>query len=176
MKTEVKVTGLDGVLNTLRSLPPELVSKRGGPVKQALAKGARLLLEEAKSNLKRAVAADGDESTGLLLQNVVATRGKTPFGSKGEKYLIRVRRKIYPDSDGKAIDVKKLDKAAKKELRNTRKTAHLLEYGSKKQQATPWLRPAVRTKGPEVIQVVRDELLRRLDQAVKKLAKMNGGR
>lgn len=162
MKTEVKLTGLDGVLSTLRSLPPELVSKRGGPVKLALAKGARLLQAEAKSNLQRAIAADGDQSSGLLLQNVVATRGKPPSGGKGERYLVRVRRKTYPDRTGKPV--------------TTHKTAHLLEYGSKKQQATPWLRPAVRTKGPEVIQVVRDELLRRLDLVVKKLAKMNGGR
>lgn len=162
MKTEVKITGLDGVLNTLMSLPAEVVSKRGGPVKLALAKGARQLLGEAKGNLQRSITVGGDQSTGLLLQNVVATRGKPPSGGKGERYLVRVRRKTYSDRTGKPV--------------TTHKTAHLLEYGSEKQAATPWLRPAVQSKGAEVIQTVRDELLRRIDLVVKKLAKMNGGR
>ena len=43
MKVDVKLTGVAGVLKTLSSLPAEVVSKRGGPVKAALAKGARFL-------------------------------------------------------------------------------------------------------------------------------------
>jgi hypothetical protein len=33
MAVDLKVTGIDGVLDLLRKLPPEVVSKRGGPVK-----------------------------------------------------------------------------------------------------------------------------------------------
>lgn len=160
---EVKLQGLDGVLATLRSLPPEIVSKRGGPVKLALAKGARILRDEARQNLRAAIAQGGDEqSTGLLEQNVVATRGKAPHGGGGERYLVRVRRKTYPDRTGKPV--------------TTHKTAHLLEYGSLHQPATPWLRPAVLAKGEEVISVVTADLLRRIDLVVKKLAAQNNGR
>lgn len=66
MKVEVNLRGVEGVIATLKSLPPEIVSKRGGPVKLALAKGARLIRDEAKKNLRRAIAMNGDESTGLL--------------------------------------------------------------------------------------------------------------
>ena len=38
MKVEFKLQGVDGVLATLQSLPAEVVSKRGGPVKAALRK------------------------------------------------------------------------------------------------------------------------------------------
>lgn len=158
MKVEVKLQGVENTLRLLQSLPSEVVSKRGGPVKMALAKGARLLRDEARRNLQAAIAQGGDDSTGLLLANVIASRGKQPTGSKGERYLVRVRSKTYPDRKGEKV--------------TTRKTASLLEYGSEKQPATPWLRPAVLSKGAEVINVVTTDLNRRLDLVVKKLARM----
>jgi hypothetical protein len=157
VKVEVKLEGVENTLRLLQSLPPEIVSKRGGPVKLALAKGARLLRDEAKRNLQTAIAQGGDVSTGLLVQNVIASRGKAPTGSKGERYLVRVRRKTYPDRKGDPV--------------TTRKTASLLEYGSDTQNATPWLRPAVQSKGAEVIRVVTDDLNRRIEVVVKKLAR-----
>lgn len=157
MKVEVKLQGVENTLRLLQSLPPEVVSKRGGPVKLALAKGARLLRDEARRNLQAAIAQSGDVSTGLLLQNVIASRGKQPTGAKGERYLVRVRSKTYPDRKGEAV--------------TTRKTASLLEYGSAHQPATPWLRPAVQSKGTEVIRVVTEDLNRRIDLVVKKLAR-----
>lgn len=162
MKIEMNLTGMDGVLATLKALPAEVVSKRGGPVKLALAKGARLLRDKARSNLQQQVAQGGDESTGLLLQNVISSRGKAPTGGKGERQLVRVKRKTYPDRTGKPV--------------TTHKTAHLLEYGSSHQPATPWLRPAVQTEGARVIDVITKDLTRRLDLTVKKLASQNKGK
>lgn len=157
MKVEMKLVGADNIISLLRSLPAEVVSKRGGPVKLALAKGARMIRDEAKRNLQQAIAENGDVSSGLLLDNVVASRGKAIHGSRGERYLVRVRRKTYPDRTGKPV--------------TTHKTANLLEYGSAHQPATPWLRPAVQTKGSEAINVMTADLVARLDRLVKKLAK-----
>ena len=56
MKVEVKLPGLEGVLDTLKSLPPELVSKRGGPVLAALKKGAKVIQLQEKANLRAAIA------------------------------------------------------------------------------------------------------------------------
>ncbi|GAB2913722.1 HK97-gp10 family putative phage morphogenesis protein [Paralcaligenes ginsengisoli] len=156
----MNISGLSGVLATLQSLPAEVVSKRGGPVKLALAKGARLIRDEAIKNLKTQIAVNGDQSTGLLEKNVIASRGKAIFGENGERYLVRVRRKTYPDRNtGKPV--------------TTRKTASLLEYGSIHQPATPWMRPAVVNKGAEAIDVISKDLIRRLDLVVKKLAAQN---
>lgn len=157
MKVEVKLSGVDGVLQTLQSLPAEIVSKRGGPVKSALGKGARFLRDRAKENLKAAIALHGDESTGLLLANVIASRGKAPMSGKGERYLVRVKRKSYPKKGGETV--------------TTLKTANLLEYGSEHQPATPWLRPAVIQNGQQTIDVISQELLRRIDKVVKDLGK-----
>lgn len=158
MKIEMTLTGVDGLLKTLKSLPPEIVSKRGGPVKLALAKGARFLRDKAKANLTSQIARNGDESTGLLLQNVIASRGKAPFDGNGERYLVRVKRKSY--NKGKAT---------------TLQTANLLEYGSEHQPATPWLRPALNAHGRETINVVINDLKNRIDKVIAKIAQQNSG-
>lgn len=172
MKIEVKLSGVEGVLKTLRDLPPEVVSKRGGPVKLALAKGARLIRDQAKANLRSAISANATgESTGLLEKNVIVSRGKPPTVGKGERYLVRVRRKQYPRK-GTAVKGGKRDRA-KPKRGSTLQTANLLEYGSSHQSASPWLRPAVRQKGAEAISVISSDLVRRIELTVKRLATKN---
>lgn len=165
MKVEVKLQGADGFIKMLQSLPAEIVSKRGGPVKLALAKAARLVRDEARKNLQASIKGTDDaESTGLLLENLISSRGKQPSGGKGERYLVRVRRKAYPgrkpEKDGTVA--------------TTRKTAQIKEYGSSKQPATPWLRPAVRSKGEEAINVMTSDLGKRIERIAAKLAKEKG--
>ena len=161
MKTFVDVSGLDDVLRMLQQLPAEVVSKRGGPVKLALKKGATVIYKQADINLMLAtqglVSDDKQYSTGLLRKNLIVSRGKEPVGSKGERYLVRVRRKSYPNRKG--------------EVTTTLKTAQILEYGSSKQQPDPWIRPAFESKAEEAIRVISDDLRERLDKIVKKLAR-----
>lgn len=148
---QLKVSGLDGVLETLRQLPPEIVSKGGGPVKLALAKGARMLRDAARENLAR--VADTEESTGLLEENVVSKRGKMVGG---EKQIVTVRNKLYPGRSAKGAAT-------------TRKSAHLLEYGSKRQAATPWLRPAAAANWQRIVDAVSSDLVRRVNLIKRKL-------
>lgn len=159
MQVDLKVDTAQ-VLGVLRQLPPEVVSKRGGPVKLALAKGARLLRNRAKQNLRAAIAQGGERSTGELERRVIASRGKAPFGGKGERYLVRVKRRDYLNADGVKT--------------NPLMTANLLEYGSSHQPATPWLRPALAQAGQQVIDTVTTDLARRVDLLVRKLAASRG--
>lgn len=172
MKVELNLQGMEGVLSTLKSLPPEIVSKRGGPVKLALAKGARLIRDEAIKNVKASIARNGEQSTGLLEKSIIASRGKAPIGGKGERYLVRVKRKAY---DQEKIS-KKESRAKGRKRVTTLQTANLLEYGSSHQPATPWLRPAVQNKGEQAINVITEDLKRRIDLVVKKLAQQNAGK
>lgn len=166
MKVDVDIKGLNGVLDTLRSLPPELVSKRGGPVLAALRKGARVIDAQRKANLQAVTANTTDsgkrESTGHLMKQLVVSRGKPPSDGKGERVLLRVRRKAYPDRNGKTV--------------TSLAAANLLEYGSSTQPAEPWIRPAFQSRAREAINVTRDELLRRIDVIVRKLAAQNRGK
>src|SRR5690606_21979072 len=101
VKVEMQLQGVDGVLDMLRKLPAEVVSKRGGPVKPALAKGARFLRDRAKENRRRQIArGPTTRSTGGLEERVIPSRGKAPFGGKGERYLVRVRKRDYVNADG----------------------------------------------------------------------------
>ena len=163
MKVDVKLTGVDGVLQTLRSLPAEVVSKRGGPVKAALAKGARFIRDKAKDNLRRAIAeGPTTRSTGELEKRVISSRGKAPFDGKGERYLVRVKKLDYLNDDGIRT--------------NPLMTANLLEYGSSHQPATPWLRPTVPQHGAQAIEIITKDLDARVQKIVAKLAGQNRGR
>lgn len=155
----IEIKGLEGVLDTLNKLPPEIVSKRGGPVKKALRKGALVLLREAKFNLYRVTADIGtgdDVGTGLLQKSLIVSRGKTPFDGNGERYLVRVKRASY-NRHGKVV--------------TTLKTAQLLEYGSSQQPAEPWLRPAFASKSQQAMDVTINALKADIDRTVKRLAK-----
>lgn len=159
MKVEVKLTGLNGVLKTLKELPPEIVSKRGGPVKLAMAKGARKLRDQARQNLRRSIAERGERSTGMTEKAVISSRGKAIRGSNGERFLVRVKKFTFTNADGFPT--------------STLMTANLLEYGSAHQPATPWLRPAVQQIGGQVIEVISEDLLRRVDKVVAQVGANN---
>ena len=162
MKVDVEITGLDGVLDMLKALPPEVVSRRGGPVKSALRKGAIVIQKAAKANLQARMGHQVDDeeraATGLLLANVIVSRGKAPASGKGERYVVRVKSRRYPGRQGKAETT-------------TTKNAQRMEYGTSRQTAEPWIRPAVQAKGQEAIGAIERELLAGVDRVVKKLAK-----
>jgi len=158
----VQLLGLTGVLEALEALPPEVVSKAGGPVKLSLKRAAEVLRAEAIANVNKIVQdpnANGlpSDSTGLLAANIVATRGKALRGpEKGEQYRVRIRRKAYQvEGDAKPV--------------NTIQVGRLLEYGTEKRQPMPWLRTAFDAKKNEATQVFVSEMNRRVEAVIKKL-------
>lgn len=136
-----------------------MVSKRGGPVSLALRAGGRVLKKEEIKQLKRVLAARQESySVGVLEKNFVISRGKPiPIGN-GERVVVKIRRKVYPARhDRKPV--------------TTRKTAHILEYGSEKQVATPFLRPAFNAAKNEVVVTVTRDLVVRVAKIVRKLGR-----
>lgn len=163
MPTEtVKIVGLEGVLDVLRKLPAEVVSKAGGPIKFGVKAAAEVLRDEAKRNVRKIVTdpnRDGlpSDSTGKLEANIVAARSKMPPGVNGERFLVRVRRKPYEVSPG-AKPV------------TTPQVGRLLEYGHERMEdPKPWLRPAFDTKKAEALRVFVSEVKKRTDAAIKRL-------
>lgn len=176
MKVTMDIQGLEGTLQTLQSLPPEVVSKRGGPVKLALAKAARVIRDQARQNVTAGVSARGNRSTGLLAKNIIVTRGrKGPMGSEGERYLVRVKPKVAKYANNRR-NVRS-GRAGKLYLaEGPAFYGRFLEYGTSKMPAYPWLRPTVKQKGQEAIKVFTSDLNRRIDATVKKLAQQNQGK
>lgn len=163
MQIDVELKGLDGLLDALKKLPPEVVSKNGGPVRVALRKAAQVIVKQAKANFGAAVAMAGvsgiTDTTGFTQSQIRAKRGRRmPAGVKGERQLVTVRYELHPSGNTfrnrpiRANDI-----------------AFLMEHGSSKQPATPWLKPAFETKAPEALATIERELPRAIARAARKL-------
>lgn len=160
----VHIGGLTGVLETLKGLPREVVSKRGGPIRAALRKAAVVIQKQEILNLEQIIAqpnAEGvpNDSTGLLKKNVIVTRGKPPQGQNGERYLVRIRNKKYPDVKGKAV--------------TTAQVGRLLEYGNETRPPMPFIRPAFEAKKGEALETFIKETHKSIRRIQRKLERQN---
>lgn len=159
MADAFNIKGIDNVLTLLRRLPKEVASKNGGPVLKNLRKGARVIAVEESLNLARTIGALSDdeaESTGLLLKSIIVSRGKAPIGGNGERVLIRIKRNAY-QREGKTV--------------TTLQSAQLKEYGSEKQAAEPFIRPAFNSKASEAVSVVTKGLAADVEKLAAKYLK-----
>lgn len=168
MKFEVNMTGLDGVLDTLKRLPPEVVSKRGGPVRKALAKGAKLIRDNARAALQRSIDAGGitgiTETTGFTASNVIMKRSRLDRIS-GERYVVTVRPKKHPNGY-----------KYRKRTIQTNDIAFIMEHGSAKHPALPWLRPTFASYAEKALRLIETTLADEVERIVKRLAAQNRGR
>ena len=157
----VHLEGLRGTLDMLKRLPPELVSKAGGPVKLALKKAAEVLRDAARANVQRIIDEpnldeQASKSIGLLKKSIVAARGKMPPGLKGERYSVRVRKnQRYPASRGKDLTAVQIGRQ--------------LEFGTEKRQPKAWLRPAFDEKKGQAVDTFVSEVNRRGQALIDKL-------
>ncbi len=157
--TEVNVQGLDGLLERLKALPKEISGKAGGPVKKSLVAGAKLIAEESKMTLQAAINrpnVDGviSRATGFLKSSIQVKRAPNPPRGIAEKVSVRVKR-------GKTADGTSVTKYGK-----------ALEFGTVKQVATPWLRPAFETKKEAALNVIVSALRDAVSKAEKKVNKL----
>lgn len=161
MQVKFSVLGIDEVLNVLMQLPPEVVSKRGGPVKTAVFKAARHVRDEERITLQRSLDIRREKglSTGLLMKNVVMRRSKSLLQGKGERYVVKISRKNYPRKDNTLTGSKP----------STLKSAHIMEYGSEKQLATPFIIPAFNRSNVRAFQIMVNELDIGIAKIIKRL-------
>lgn len=146
--SSVTVSGLAELRKQLLSLGGEIASKNGGPVRSALSKGARKI-----RNLARTIAG-GSSDTGRLQGAIFASRDKNP-GSAGltESYAVGVK-------SGKS--------------RQDPKGAYywrFIEFGTVKQAAQPFLRPAFEQGKQGFVEEFTGDLREAIARAVKKGAK-----
>ena len=153
----VSVGGLAELRNTLMNLGGEIASKNGGPVRSALAKGARNVRDLAKSLAPTGAGekyGNSDYQPGRLARAIVAKRDREP-GSFGltESYVVRVKR-------GK-------DRA------DTRGAYYwgFVEFGTVKQNKQPFLRPAFEQSKTNFAENFTTDLRKAIASAVKRFAK-----
>lgn len=158
--------GLDDILAKLRALPPELASKRGGPVGKALRKGAVVIQKAAKANVRQVVAntvGAGYASTKTLERAIVIRRDSKPqMSGASERYQVRISsgaKAQYPSRQGQ------------KEAVKAAQTGRWLEYGTEDQRAEPWMTPAFFSSRERALATVVDELIKGVDAAIAKVSK-----
>ena len=159
------IRGLDGLLDALMALPPEVASKNGGPARVALAKGARVIRDDAR--LRAPVG-----KTGNLKKNIVMKRDSNPQRSgANERYTVGVRGGAKNYANTKR-NVRK--GRAGKEYKTDGNTYYwrFKEFGTKKMPADPFLRPAFESKKEEALNVIASTLASGIERAAKKVARL----
>jgi HK97 gp10 family phage protein len=164
VKIVTKVEGLEGVLDALKKLPPEVVSKNGGPVRRALRTGARVIVKEAKQRVP--------VGSGYLRDSLGVFRAK--FDGKGERVTVRpggfgmrqyvknranIRAGRATQSSAKSYEIEDLPGVY----------GRFLEYGTSKMAARPWMRPAFAASAQAAIKAARVKLLRDIARITRKL-------
>jgi len=134
MTVEVKLDGLDGILDALKKLGKE-ASKRGGPARKALFQGAKVIRDAARQG--------APVDTGALKKNIVAARDRRPESDgASEQYFVGVKggaRKPYANSarnrrSGKA--------GGTYQTQGSTYYWRFLEFGTAKMPPVPFLVPA----------------------------------
>ena len=158
---DVRVEGLDGVLERLRALPAAVGAKGGGPARAALAKGARVFRDQAIANAPR--------DTGLLQESIVARRDSKPhLIGASEAYFVGVKRKSKRYANTKRNRGK--GRAGKTYfVEGTAFYFLFLEFGTEKMRARPFLRPAFEQRKEDALNVIVNEMQAGLARAERKL-------
>lgn len=156
--------GLDDILSKLKSLPPEIASKNGGPVKSALRKGGVVVQRAAQAAIRRVVRnteAEGYVSTQVLEKAIVVRRDSNPQRSgANERYRVLIARgRKYGDRVNKGKPVTAV------------MTGRWLEAGTEEQPAEPWMTPAYFESRERALNTVVVELGKGVNRAIAKISR-----
>lgn len=162
----IRLVGVREVQRTLDKLAPELMKSAERAVLRA---GAKPILQAAKSKVP-IVKKNGGLLKKSLGVNVKKVRGVTD-ARIGPRFGFRVSR-------GFAIarkDSKNRKKGERYEaFANPVKYSHLVEYGTSRTAAKPFIRPAVESASPKVVDAMADGLSKHLDRVAARLARRAG--
>jgi len=144
VKVDVKVNGLAELAAALKQLPAEVASKNGGPLRVALRAAARVVADAAE------VRAPKD--TGRLGRAIAIQVDRNP-GNVTERIVVRPRAgKSRTDPKGAWY-------------------WHFLEFGTVKQPAQPFIRPAFDAVKNEALSAFKNRLAKGIVRAAKRAAK-----
>lgn len=154
MTEAVDIRGLEGALDLLKNLPPELVSSKGGVMLSGLRKGATIVRKAWQAEVQRMVdepnIAGHYKDIGLYKKSIGAKRVSNPkkYGAD-EMVRVRVRAGTYPDGDSVAM------------------VAGILEHGDEHMVAKAPFRKA--TEG--IAQSVADAVVQGINDGIQKAIK-----
>lgn len=169
MATFAKVHGLAQTVAALRALPAQFASKNGGPIRSALFMAARPMRNDAQAR--------APVDSGNLRLNVYLWRDRNPQASGAtERYLISVRSKR-----GRAGRAAKgrlnrglLRVGRNFAIRGDAWYGRLVEFGTEKMRAQPFMRPAFEGGKQRVVTDFGNGLRKGVDAAVERARRAAG--
>lgn len=166
MAEHVSIRGLDATIRALLSLPAALGSKGGGPVRGALFAAAREIRDDAKA---RAPIGSSTPNPGNLRAQVFVKRDPNPQ-SRGaaERYIISVR------SGRRGLFSARVGSATRALTRQDAYYWWYVEFGTSKQAAKPFLRPAFEANKRRAVLVFGRELRKGVGRAAERARRAGG--
>ena len=170
-RIEFEIRGMDHVIHTLEQLPREVTTRRGGLAAKALRKGALIIRDQARANV-RAITAGSTRSTGALAKAVTASKVRLR-GEKGARYLVWLGKRSARRYRQSAANVRSGRSGRTYAIEGPQFYGRFLEYGTAKMIARPWIRPAFQTRRVEAVSITNREMLDLVDDAAQRF--LNGG-
>ena len=153
---EFKIEGVDSLLARMRALPQELRKK---PARSALGKAAKVIRMQAAEN---ALQLD-DPETGRAISANVIQRFRSRYSKRTGDLMISV---------GVGTEKGRIPKGNPDTgVKGNTPHWHLLELGTEKTPAQPFLRPAGEQKAGEAVQVFASELDKAIARLLRKMKK-----
>jgi len=150
----MKVEGLDAVLRKLKDLP---IKVRRSAVRKAAGKGAAIIRKKAKENALRV----DDPGTGRRIADNIGQRLRSRYFRQTGDTMISV---------GVLTNKGRIPKGNPDEgPKGNTPHWHLVELGTEKAKAQPFLRPAAESSVSEVFDTVATELERQVGIEAEKL-------
>lgn len=154
MPNDFKIEGLDGVLRKLRELPPKL--QRKGLV-SAMRKGANIVRDDART---RAKAFDDPSTPGPIWKEIVTKVNSRRGRQEGGVVMqVGVRGGARSETSNRSSN-------ASNDSGSSRWYWRLLEFGTSKMAAQPFMRPALESKAEAATDAIVTELSRQLDEVL----------
>src|SRR5690625_2227801 len=154
---EIKhLQGLDGLLDTLRQMPPELIKGARSPVAYGLRRGANVIRDHARSTAPR--------RTGFMASQI-APRRATPRQRRKAKAVTGADEYFtvgIAPRQGRYSNTRRnrgMGRVGKTyEFDGWAYYWKFLEFGTRRMAAQPFLTPAGEAKGPEAAQITIKEI------------------
>jgi HK97 gp10 family phage protein len=156
----IRVEGLAELGRRLRELPKAIAGKGGGPLRYAIFQAAKVIKAQAIAN--------APEDTGRLKANIVTARmRKTPEGREGYYIEVRRKRRHYARTSAN----RRKGRVGKTYETRDAYYGMFIEFGTERNPARPFMRPAFDAKKEQAAYAFRDALKKGIEMAVRKMNK-----
>lgn len=158
MTDTVTITGLKELQARLKTIANDIGEKGAQrPLTNALRKAGRVLIKAAQENLRRG----NHVLSGTLVNNIVTKKVKSNPGEIRIHVGIRSNAQQYKDNKANRRAGRV---GGKYQNYGPLFYGRFLEFGTSHQVATPFLRPAFEANKDSLPELVRDDVIKRLDK------------